>query len=213
MEIPEIDELRQIWLLAPGIVTEELFGGMEESLLLLVAEIAKETPVDRGYLRTQIQQQTDIDRDGLNVTGKVTTGNAIYGPAVEHGTQPHWPPADPIEEWVRRKGLHLKQLAAIKARRQTARAELKAHNANKRNSKKWKSKHRRLYTFVNRRTLKDVEGALIKQIAFLIRRKIAKQGTEGAHMFEKGFEAAEPHIRNIFRRRFTRAVDRIAGRL
>ena len=36
--------------------------------------------------------------------------------------------------------------------------------------------------------------------AFLIARAISRRGTKGAHMFEKGFEAAEPAVRRILGR-------------
>lgn len=38
----------------------------------------------------------------------------------------------------------------------------------------------------------------IDSVAFLVGRHIAKYGTEGVHMFKEGFEAAEPHIINLF---------------
>lgn len=36
-------------------------------------------------------------------------------------------------------------------------------------------------------------------VAFLIARAIGAHGTQGAHMFEEGFRAAEPHVLNLWR--------------
>lgn len=44
-----------------------------------------------------------------------------------------------------------------------------------------------------------------------VQRKIGRKGTEGAHMFEKGLEAAEPQIETIYERALDRAEKRIAG--
>lgn len=48
-----------------------------------------------------------------------------------------------------------------------------------------------------------------RQVARMIQFKIAHRGTEGAHMFERGFEAGEERVREMY----GRAVERIVERL
>jgi hypothetical protein len=47
-------------------------------------------------------------------------------------------------------------------------------------------------------------------VAFMIARKIAARGTEGAHMFEQGFAAVEQQVYEIFGRARDRIVMRVA---
>lgn len=45
-----------------------------------------------------------------------------------------------------------------------------------------------------------VDEAEAKRLEFVVRRKIGRKGFEGAHMFEKGFEASLPGLDEIFDR-------------
>ena len=49
-------------------------------------------------------------------------------------------------------------------------------------------------------------------VAFAIAHKIAKEGTEGAFMFERGLAASRPQIERIFAARRGRIVERLARR-
>jgi HK97 gp10 family phage protein len=72
-------------------------------------------PVDTGRLRSSISTVEMIGATTAGAYGMtsssaneftVTVGpNVEYGPYVEFGTRPHWPPIAAILEWVKRKGL------------------------------------------------------------------------------------------------------------
>jgi hypothetical protein len=83
-----------------------------ESLLLLEAEIKKETPMGAGpvHLRDTIFHQVNT---GEPVWGMVSTP-AKYGEPVELGTRPHFPPVAPIQYWVEKQlGLSGKEAKSV----------------------------------------------------------------------------------------------------
>jgi len=92
---------------APDITHEEMSASVEEILLLLEREIKDDTPVGVGGsagLRGSITHQmigTALS-GGVGVAGKVFTPMA-HGLPVELGTRPHWPPIEPIADWVHAK--------------------------------------------------------------------------------------------------------------
>lgn len=92
---------------APDITREEMTASVQEILLLLEREIKDDTPVGVGGaagLRGSITHQimgTALS-GGVGVAGKVFTPMA-HGLPVELGTKPHWPPIEPIADWVRAK--------------------------------------------------------------------------------------------------------------
>lgn len=49
----------------------------------------------------------------------------------------------------------------------------------------------------------------VPSVEFLIRRKIARRGTDGVHMFEEGYEASKPFIEGQFLGAFHRAAKEI----
>ena len=56
-----------------------------------------EAPVDTGRLRNSI---TILERK----EGKIVVGvNAKYGAALQGGTDPYWPPIEPLKRWARMK--------------------------------------------------------------------------------------------------------------
>jgi len=42
--------------------------------------------------------------------------NLVYGPAIEYGTKPHFPPVEPLEEWARLK-LHVEGIGFLIAQK------------------------------------------------------------------------------------------------
>ena len=57
-------------------------------------------PVDTGFLRSSISVAVGIGQDSVQVGP-----NAYYGPFVEFGTKPHFPPVAPLALWARRHGM------------------------------------------------------------------------------------------------------------
>lgn len=66
-----------------------------------------------GRVTTEIQRSKAVNTGGLlqsvrteNVPkGAILSVDAPHAPFIELGTRPHWPPDEPIREWVLRKGL------------------------------------------------------------------------------------------------------------
>lgn len=70
---------------------------MTEAVLVLEDAVAQRTPVAWGNLRGSITHK--VTETPAEVTGLVGT-SVSYAPAVEEGTAPHWPPLQPLVEWV-----------------------------------------------------------------------------------------------------------------
>lgn len=51
------------------------------------------------------------------------------------------------------------------------------------------------------------------RVGYLIARKIARQGTEGVHMFRDAFKASQPQIEAMLERATARIRDRLAGKV
>ena len=87
-----------------GITVKKAKDSVLDSTMKLVEDIAidfsnelkQEAPVDRGRLRQSIQI-TKV-RDGFKVFPSVD-----YAAFVQHGTDPHKPPIEPLKVWARRK--------------------------------------------------------------------------------------------------------------
>lgn len=94
-------ELDAAWRKAPDIVREEMTAAMWQAELLLEREVKDKTPVGVGAgggLRGSIAaQQPEVSSDA--VLGVVGTAMAHAVP-VEIGTRPHFPPVQPLEDWV-----------------------------------------------------------------------------------------------------------------
>lgn len=56
-----------------------------------------------------------------------------------------------------------------------------------------------------------VPAAQARDVGFLIARKIARRGTEGAHMFERAFERVRPQVVAIYERAHERIRDRLGA--
>lgn len=83
-----------------------------------VARVA--VPVDTGLLRSRIliEQRVEGARQIASV-GTFEGGAEHYGPDVEFGTRPHWPPRKALEGWARRHGVPVFLVARAIARRGT----------------------------------------------------------------------------------------------
>lgn len=98
------EELIGLWGRAPDIVQQELGSAMAEADAMIEREVKELTPVGAsggaGGLRDSITSEQSVGPEG--VIGVVGTAMAHAIP-VELGTKPHFPPIEPLEDWVRAK--------------------------------------------------------------------------------------------------------------
>jgi hypothetical protein len=68
---------------------------------MLIEEYAKDlAPVNLGELRASIKANLNLI-SGAVITATIST-SCGYGMPVEKGSEPHWPPPGPLEEWAKR---------------------------------------------------------------------------------------------------------------
>lgn len=85
---------------APDIVREEMLKAVTEADQLLEREVKDLTPTATGMSRAGIFSQEQPLPDGaIGVVGTAQP-HMVY---VELGTLPHFPPVEPLEDWVRVK--------------------------------------------------------------------------------------------------------------
>ena len=88
------------WAQAPKIAAEELLAAMTEADMLLLREVTDAMPAATGLTRASLfSQETPIDGGVLGVVGSALP-HIVY---VELGTRPHFPPLQPLRDWVRVK--------------------------------------------------------------------------------------------------------------
>lgn len=102
LDMHELAQLAQAWQRAPAIVAEEMEAAIQLSTGMLHSEIVDTTPVGASGgsgagLGGSISYQ--VTASLAEVTGLVQTANP-YAVAVEMGTKPHFPPVEPIRDWV-----------------------------------------------------------------------------------------------------------------
>lgn len=86
---------------APEITRTELGAGLDEASSLYTREVKEATPVGvTGLLRQSITHER---RDEGNELAARTFSPLNYAAAVELGTRPHYPPIEPLQDWVRKK--------------------------------------------------------------------------------------------------------------
>jgi len=104
-------QFQALWRQAPELADRELHAAMEESLMLLQRETVEATPTGAyGLLRKSIiAREPQRLADGLIGVVDVEDAKGQYGSvlnyavAVELGTKPHFPPIEPLIDWVRAK--------------------------------------------------------------------------------------------------------------
>ena len=99
----EVTQLRAAYAKAPAIVREELGAAVREADLLLMREVSDLAPVGAGGaagFKGSLFHEESIEDSG--VTGLVST-SVQYAVPVELGTRPHFPPIQPLIDWVRAK--------------------------------------------------------------------------------------------------------------
>lgn len=93
------------------------FRAMLDRSGITVANKAKRgTPVWKGRLRASLAHE--VDPAPIPVWAKVGT-NVVYGPFVEDGTRPHWPPLAQVAPWAADHGIPAFLVARAIARKGT----------------------------------------------------------------------------------------------
>ena len=144
---------------APAVTMRELEAAVTEADVLLQREVidgeAMQKAKASGLLAQSIFHTEEVSQN--RVLGLVSTPLA-YALPVEIGTKPHFPPLEPLIDWVKVK--------------------------------------------LNISGEKEARG-----VAFLIARKISRQGTKGQRPFGQAFDANQEQVAAIF----ARAGERIAA--
>lgn len=104
-------QFESLWRRAPELADRELHAAMEESLMLLQRETVEATPTGAyGLLRQSIiAREPQRLADGLIGVVDVDDARGRFGSvlnyavAIELGTRPHFPPIEPLIDWVRAK--------------------------------------------------------------------------------------------------------------
>jgi hypothetical protein len=100
VEAFNVERVAAMFEASPRIMAEELLAAMTEVDLHLQREVADRTPTAYGTLRDSIFSEERIQGDG--VLG-VVASPLTYAEYVEVGTKPHFPPLEPLRDWVRVK--------------------------------------------------------------------------------------------------------------
>ncbi len=100
IDIQGLAELKAAWAQAPEIARSELATAMAEADALLEREVKEATPTAQGLLRGSIFGVEDVS--DTQVIGVVGTPMK-YAIPVELGAKPHFPPIEPLIDWVRVK--------------------------------------------------------------------------------------------------------------
>jgi len=84
----------------PAVVIEELEAAVTEADLLLEREVKENMPTAHGTLRASVFHEERVNDEG--VIGLVGTPLNYIVP-VELGSRPHFPPIEPLIDWVKVK--------------------------------------------------------------------------------------------------------------
>ncbi|MEW8049309.1 MAG: HK97 gp10 family phage protein [Candidatus Thiodiazotropha sp.] len=102
IESHDLKALDQAWEQIPELVQDELTAATWEAEMLLLREIKEDTPVGAtSNLRQSIHAQAPVHHH-QTVEGIVGT-SALHALPVEMGTRPHFPPVEPLIDWVQAK--------------------------------------------------------------------------------------------------------------
>ena len=104
IDLDGLQEIQAAWAKAPEICREELGAAMSEADLLLEHELKDSPEMRRATAHGQLRGSVfGIERvSDTQVIGIVGTP-VNYAVPVELGTKPHFPPIEPLVDWVRQK--------------------------------------------------------------------------------------------------------------
>lgn len=100
INVQGMQELQAQLARAPGVVIEELEATVTEADLLLTREVKENMPTAHGTLRASVFHEERVNEAG--VVGLVGSPLSYIVP-VELGTKPHFPPIEPLIDWVKVK--------------------------------------------------------------------------------------------------------------
>lgn len=98
----EIRQLATAWEQAPQLVEAELIAATHEAEMLLEREIKDDTPVGATSTLRQSIHSDAPQALANSVIGVVGTAS-MHALPVELGTKPHFPPVEPLIDWVQAK--------------------------------------------------------------------------------------------------------------
>jgi len=98
----DIGQLAAAWEQVPNVVEAELVATTYEAEMLLEREIKEDTPVGAtSSLRQSIH--SEAPRTLANTVIGVVGTSSMHALPVELGTRPHFPPVEPLIDWVQAK--------------------------------------------------------------------------------------------------------------
>lgn len=137
-------------------------------------------PIDRGTMRRSV----DVDR---HPDGALLSVGVPYAAVMEHGTRPFFPPLQPLEDWVERKGL-----AGKRPRVRMRKSEKEGGGLGK-------------AEFLERKATAAAQyQSEIKSIAYAIALKISREGIAPRHFFAKAMEKVPVFLRQEIEREMER---------
>ena len=131
-----------------------------------IAETRPHPPVDTGVYRAAFEVESLPE--GARVENRV-----LHAEEIEVGRRPGPVPLGPILDWVKRKRLYEEELRRVLASRK---AEDRIERANLRAVVKGTGSERTEMNRLRRRQRSDAIEEAARRVAFLIRRKIAREG-------------------------------------
>lgn len=127
LEVVGIEKIQKTVKILAGLSKQRAVKEVSRAALRIRNQAIRNVATDTGDLKKRI----GIERldEGLTQLIGEQKGAAEHGIWVELGTDPHFPPVDPIFEWVKRQGLDLAgATGGNKAKRQRALAFLIARS-------------------------------------------------------------------------------------
>lgn len=128
---------------------------------LVLQEIEDKDGIATGEMYNTLGYHIEEDENGLTLYLTHTD----YFHYWNDGTRPHWPPKEPIEEWVVNKGIVPRPMKTVR-------------------TWKWTTKDGQEHMNGKEVTILPT----VEQIAFLVRRKISEDGTKPRGAFEYAYE-------------------------
>lgn len=111
IDLGGFERLAALWRAAPRIAREEVGRAMAQADLLLEREVKDAMPAASGTLRASVFGREEVsDTGAIGVVGSPLA----YALPVELGTKPHFPPIEPLVDWVQtRLGVHGREARSV----------------------------------------------------------------------------------------------------
>ncbi|PKN16545.1 MAG: hypothetical protein CVU66_00655 [Deltaproteobacteria bacterium HGW-Deltaproteobacteria-23] len=176
---------------APMVIQKHLDVAITKATTLLLAEVKKRTPQGvygaQGGLLASIKGE--VLRKGTPMVKGIVCSNHPYAEVVEKGREPggKMPPGANVDKYymVKEKGKRIRKGEYLSHKKKSGERVVRVYNASG-----------GLVPWIQKKFGVDIKKAI--QLEFVVRRSIAKHGTEGAHMFENAYDAKIVQIMEIF---------------